>query len=66
MRQSGIFNWRMVLRYVAYGAVPLLLVFVVAEWLLGRVGVGAFFVMLSLLLPFLALAWLGYQNFRKR
>jgi hypothetical protein len=54
------------LRYVAVGAVPLLLAFIVAEFMLGEATFGAVMLVLALLLPLVALAWLGYQNFRKR
>jgi hypothetical protein len=48
------------------GAVPLLLAFVAAESVLGEATFGAMIVVLACVLPFVALAWLGYQNFRKR
>jgi hypothetical protein len=66
MPRDTLFSWRLMARYIAVGAVPLLLAFVVAEYVLGEATFGAMILVLAFLLPFAALAWLGYQNFRKR
>ena len=66
MVRNRLFSWRLIMRYVAFGAVPLVLTFVLAEFLFGGATVGTFFVVLAFLLPFVALTWLGYQHFRKR
>jgi hypothetical protein len=61
-----LFHWGLMLRYMIYGVLPLLLLCVVVERYFGPGESGVAIVLLAAALPFIALAWLGYQHFRHR
>ena len=61
-----LFHWGLMLRYMVYGVLPLILLFILLERWLGGGASGVFIVVLAALLPFVALGWLAYQHFRKR
>ncbi|MSR64419.1 MAG: hypothetical protein EXS18_01405 [Verrucomicrobiae bacterium] len=63
---NSLFNWCVVLRYVLYGALPLILFFIVIEKLAGEWSLGFAILVLAALAPFIAIGWLTYQNFKKR
>jgi hypothetical protein len=61
-----LFHWGLILRYMVYGVLPLMALFIVLERYIGP-GVGSeLFVVLAFVLPFIAIGWLGYQHFRHR
>jgi lipopolysaccharide export LptBFGC system permease protein LptF len=51
---------------MVYGTLPLIALFIAIERFVGAGVAGTLFVVLALLLPFVALIWLGYQHFRHR
>jgi hypothetical protein len=59
-----LFHWGLILRYIVYGVLPLIVLFVVIERYAGAGSSSEAFVILALLLPFVALGWLGYQHWR--
>jgi hypothetical protein len=59
-----LFHWGLMLRYMVYGVLPLIVLFIVLERRLGGGAAGTFIVILAAILPFIALGWLGYQHFR--
>ena len=60
-----LFHWGLILRYMVYGVLPLIVLFVLMQrWLGGSEGV--FIEALAGALPFIAIGWLGYQHFRHR
>ncbi len=61
-----LFHWGLILRYIVYGVLPLIAVFILVERVVGAGRAGAAFVYLALALPFIALGWLGYQHWRHR
>jgi len=61
-----LFHWGLLLRYLVYGVVPLILLFIVVERFVGAGVAGSFFLILAMLLPFVAIGWLGYQHWRHR
>ena len=61
-----LFHWGLLLRYMVYGVVPLVVGFIVLERRVGEGAAGLFFVVLALVLPFVAMGWLGWQHFRHR
>jgi len=61
-----LFHWGLLLRYMVYGVLPLIVLFIVLENLVGASSVGEYFVVLALLLPFIAIGWLAWQHFRHR
>ena len=61
-----LFHWGLMLRYMVYGVLPLVLLFVLLERWLGGGASGSFVVVLAGALPFIAIGWLGYQHFRHR
>jgi hypothetical protein len=61
-----LFHWGLMLRYMVYGVLPLILLFVILERFFGDSAAGIFIVGLAAILPFVALGWLGYQHFRHR
>ena len=61
-----IFHWGLLLRYMVYGVLPLVVLFVVVERKVGEGWAGVGFVLLALALPFVAVGWLAYQHFRHR
>lgn len=63
---NSLFNWGMVLRYVLYGALPLVLFFILIEHIAGEWSLGFAIMVLAAVAPFIAIGWLAYQNFRKR
>ena len=63
---NPLFNWGMVLRYVLFGALPLIAFFLVIERIAGEWSLGFAILLLAAAAPFIALGWLTYQNFRKR
>ncbi len=63
---NSLFNWGVVLRYVVYGALPLIAFFILIEKLAGEWSLGFAILLLAFVAPFIALGWLAYQNFRKR
>jgi hypothetical protein len=62
--KGPLFNWGLVLRYVVYGAGPFLAGLWLSEVFLGAAGLGAAIIVLSALLPFYAVGWLGYQHWK--
>jgi hypothetical protein len=63
---NPLFNWGMVLRYVLYGALPLIVFFMLVEKLAGEWSLGFAIMLLAFVAPFIAIGWLTYQNFKKR
>jgi VIT1/CCC1 family predicted Fe2+/Mn2+ transporter len=63
---NPLFNWGLVLRYVIYGALPLIAFFILIEKIAGEWSLGFAILVLAALAPFIAIGWLTYQNFRKR
>jgi len=61
-----LFHWGLLLRYMVYGVLPLVVVFILLERRVGEGAAGLFFVILAFLLPFVALGWLAWQHFRPR
>lgn len=61
-----LFHWGLMLRYIVYGVLPLIALFVVVERYGGAGFASSAFVMLAFALPFIAVGWLGYQHFRHR
>ena len=61
-----LFHWGLLLRYMVYGVLPLILLFIILERWLGGGASGSFILILAAALPFIALGWLGYQHFRHR
>ncbi len=62
---NSLFNWGLVLRYVLYGALPLIVFFVAVERFVGEWNLGFAILALAAVAPFIAVGWLVYQNFRK-
>ena len=65
-RQMKLFHWGLLLRYMVYGVLPLVVGFIIVERWVGEGAAGVFFVVLALVLPFVAIGWLGWQHFRHR
>ena len=63
---NPLVNWGLVLRYVLYGALPMIVFFIVVEKLAGEWSLGFAVLLLAASAPFIAIGWLTYQNFRKR
>ncbi len=63
---NRLFHWGLVVRYVLYGALPLIAFFIAIEKLAGEWSLGFAILLLAFLAPFIAVGWLAYQNFRKR
>jgi len=61
-----LFHWRLILRYMVYGVLPLIVFFIVLERYVGPGFSGYAIVLLALVLPFIAIGWLGYQHFHHR
>jgi phosphate starvation-inducible membrane PsiE len=61
-----LFHWGLLLRYMVYGVLPLVIGFIIVEHRVGEGVAGVFFVVLALVLPFVALGWLGWQHVRHR
>jgi hypothetical protein len=61
-----LFHWGLLLRYMVYGVLPLVIGFILVERRVGEGAAGVFFVVLALVLPFVAIGWLGWQHFRHR
>jgi hypothetical protein len=61
-----LFHWGLLLRYMVYGVLPLVIGFIFLERRVGEGAAGYFFVVLALVLPFVAVGWLGWQHFRHR
>jgi xanthine/uracil permease len=61
-----LFHWGVLLRAMVYGVFPLLGGWILLERWMGPGVSGAAMVGLALLLPFVAVGWLGYQHFRHR
>jgi hypothetical protein len=59
-----LFHWGLLLRYMVYGVLPLIVGFALAERWLGPGSSGLVVLVLALILPFVALGWLGYQHLR--
>ncbi len=59
-----LFHWGLILRYVVYGVLPLIVLFVIIERYIGSGNSSEAFVILAFALPFIALGWLGYQHWR--
>ena len=51
---------------MVYGVLPLIVLFVVVERAVGAGSTGAFFVLLALVLPVVAIGWLGLQHVKHR
>ena len=61
-----LFHWGLLLRYMVYAVLPLVVGFIVLERRVGEGAAGLFFVVLALVLPFVAMGWLGWQHVRRR
>ena len=61
-----LFHWGLLLRYMVYAVLPLVVGFIVLERQVGEGAAGVFFVVLALVLPFVAIGWLGWQHVRHR
>jgi len=61
-----LFHWGLILRYMVYGVLPLILLFILLERWIGPGFSGYAIVLLAAVLPFIAIGWLGYQHFRHR
>ena len=66
MHPMKLFHWGLLLRYMVYGVLPIVVGFILLERLIGEGGAGSLIVLLALLLPFIAMGWLGYQHWRHR
>ena len=53
-------------RYLMYGVLPLVGLFMLVERKTGEGWAAPAFVLLALALPFVAVGWLAYQHFRHR
>ena len=62
--KGPLFHWGLVLRYVVYGALPVLGALWFCERIMGDAGVGAAIVVLAALLPLCAVGWLAYQHWK--
>jgi len=60
------FHWGLILRYMVYGVLPLILLFILLERWIGPGFSGYAILLLAAVLPFIALGWLGYQHFKHR
>ena len=61
-----LFHWGLILRYMVYGVLPLILLFILLERWIGPGFSGYAILLLAAVLPFIALGWLGYQHFKHR
>ena len=61
-----LFHWGLLLRYMVYGVLPLVVLFIVLERYVGAGRSGYAVLVLAFAMPFVALGWLGYQHFRRR
>jgi hypothetical protein len=61
-----LFHWGLMLRYMAYGVLPLVVGFILLERYVGEGWAGYGIVLLALVLPFVAIGWLGWQHFKHR
>ncbi len=61
-----LFHWGLMLRYMVYGVLPLIALFIVLERYVGPGVDSELLVILAFVLPFIALGWLGYQHFKHR
>jgi hypothetical protein len=61
-----LFHWGLLLRYMVYGVLPLILLFILLERWLGAGSSGSLILLIAFALPFIAVGWLGYQHFRHR
>jgi hypothetical protein len=61
-----LFHWGLILRYAVYGILPLVVGLVLIERYVAPGITGSFFVLLALILPFVAIGWLAYQHWRHR
>lgn len=64
--KDRLFDWPTVFRHLVVGAIPFVLAVLLCERLLGEWSIGAMIVILAALLPFVAIAWLGYQHWKHR
>ncbi len=61
-----MFHWGLILHYSVYVVLPLVFGFWLVDWLTGGVTLDNAIHGLTILLPFIAISWLAYQNFKPR
>lgn len=61
-----LFHWGLLLRYMVYGVLPLVALFILLENIVGPSSIGGYFVILALVLPFVAVGWLAWQHRKHR
>jgi hypothetical protein len=64
--KDRLFDWPTVLRHLLLGAIPFVVVVVLYEKVFGEWSLGVIILLLSAILPFVAIAWLGYQHWKHR
>jgi hypothetical protein len=62
--KDTLFHWPTVWRHILMGAIPFLCLVFLYEKYLGEWSLGALILLLSALLPFVAICWLGYQHWK--
>ena len=63
---NSLFDWGLIVRYVLFGALPLIAFFILIEKIAGEWSLGVAILILAAIAPFIAIGWLAYQYFRKR
>ena len=64
--KDRLFDWPTVLRHAIVGAIPFIAAVLLYERFFGEWSLGAIIVILSAILPFVAIGWLGYQHWKHR
>ncbi len=64
--KDRLFDWPTVTRHVIVGAIPFIAVVLLYERFFSEWSLGAVIVILSAVLPFVAVGWLGYQHWKHR
>ena len=59
-------HWGLILRYSVYVVLPLVLGFWLVDRITGAINLDKAILVLAITLPFIAVSWLAYQNFRPR
>ena len=66
MIKDRLFDWPTVWRHIILGAVPFLVIIILYEKYFSEWSLGILMVILSAILPFIAIGWLGYQHWKHR
>ena len=64
--KDRLVDWPTVMRHVIVGAIPFVGMVLLYEHFFGEWSLGAVIVILSAILPFVAVGWLGYQHWKHR